>query len=68
MESLDYKNVSFISWDVGGRDKIVSLSIMGSRSYMNIEVFRNKFCHLSYQWNTNYKTGKRIFYPCKFII
>ena len=25
METINYKNVSLVAWDVGGRDKIVSL-------------------------------------------
>ena len=29
MESVEYKHVNFVSWDVGGRDKIVSTLFYG---------------------------------------
>jgi len=47
VETVEYKNISFTVWDVGGQDKVIHICLIYFIIFQLIYFF---FCHSSLAW------------------
>lgn len=52
METVEYKNISFTVWDVGGQDKVLSVTTVLVLSFMCI-IFKTVNTNLHWVFNIN---------------